>query len=204
MTTMRKSYLSKAGLGTAALALMSVTGCYGTFHEVVDPCYPERYTCKAREEVNSFRELQIANGTAIEQTLYVHYFKPGSAELNDSGVAFLTRAANRRPMPDSTLFIQTAQNSYDLDYRNPETYTSTRRDIDAKRKTEVERFLRAERPDFTFTVVAGVNPAHEGINAAEIGTGVRNIRRTARGYFLIPGFQEAGGGGGGGGGGGQE
>ena len=101
-TTMHKRILSKAGLGGAALALMSVTGCYGTFHEVVDPCYPERYNCKAREEVRAYRDMQESNGTAIEQTLYYHYFEPGQAKLNDGGIAFLERVTHRRPSPETT------------------------------------------------------------------------------------------------------
>jgi len=200
MTTMLRRILSKAGLGCAALALMSVTGCYGTFHEVVDPCYPERYNCKAREEVRALRDMQEANGTAIEQTLYVHYFKPGSAELNDAGVAVLERLSHRRPAPETTIFVQTAQNTYDLDYRQPEQLAQRRNELDNTRKAQVEQFLRVARPDVNFTVVAGANPGREGINGNEAATSVRNIRRTARGYFLIPGFQEAGGGGGGGGG----
>jgi len=200
MTTMLRRILSKAGLGCAALALMSVTGCYGTFHEVVDPCYPERYNCKAREEVGALRDLQEQNGTAIEQTLYVHYFKPGAAELNDAGVAFLERVSHRRPAPETTIYVQTAQNTYDLDYRQADQLATRRNDLDNARKAQVEAFLRVARPDVTFTVVGGANPGREGINALEAATAVRNIRRTARGYFLIPGFQESGGGGGGGGG----
>jgi len=200
MTTMLGRILSKAGLGCAALALLSVTGCYGTLHEVVDPCYPERYNCKAREEVRAYRDMQEANGTAIEQTLFVHYFEPGKATLNDGGIAFLERVSHRRPAPEATVWIQTAQNTYDLDFnREAGTVAQKRNDLDNARKELVERFLKVARPDVTFTVVAGANPGKEGINGLEIATGVRNIRRTARGYYLIPGFQEAGSAGGGGG-----
>lgn len=197
--------LSKAGLGCAALAVLSVTGCYGTFHEVVDPCYPERYNCKAREEVRAFREMQEANGTAIEQTLYVHYFEPGKASLNDGGIAFLERVSHRRPAPETTIWIQSAQNTYDLDFtKEAGTIAQKRTDLDNARKALVEQFLKVARPDVAFNVVTGANPGREGINALEIATGVRNIRRTARGYYLIPGFQESGGSGAGGGGGSQE
>jgi hypothetical protein len=193
---MLKRILSKAGLGCAALALMSVTGCYGTFHEVVDPCYPERYNCKARESVTAYRNMQEANGTAIEQTIYAHYFKPGEAVLNDAGVAFLERITHRRPQPESTIYIQTAQNTYDLDYRQADQLTQRRTELDNARKAHVEQFVKAVRPDVTFNVVTGVNPAREGINGLEISYAVRDIRRSSRGYFLIPGFQQAGGGGG--------
>jgi hypothetical protein len=201
MTTMLRRILSKAGLGCAALALMSVTGCYGTFHEVVDPCYPERYNCKAREEVNAFRNMQEANGTAIEQTLYAHYFMPGEAKLNDGGIAFLERITHRRPSPETTIYIQTAQNTYDLDFnQNAGQVAQKRTDLDNARKALVEQFVKMSRPDVAFNIVTGANPGKEGINGLEIATGVRNIRRTARGYYLIPGFQETGSTGGSGGG----
>ncbi len=197
MTTMLRSILNKAGAGCAVLALISVTGCHGTYSEIVDPCYPERYNCKSREAVREIREVQIQNGLAAEQTMYVHYFKPGSEELNDGGVAFLSRIANRRPAPESTIYIQTAQNTYDLDYRKPEEYNSKRKELDEKRKVSVDKFLKLERPDVAFTLVTN-NPGRVGINGREAAQSVRDIRRSARGYFIIPGFQDTGGAGGGG------
>jgi hypothetical protein len=197
MTTMLRNVITKAGWAGALLSLLSVTGCYGTFHEVVDPCYPERYNCKAREAVSELRSTQVQNGTNYEQTLYVHHFNPASESLHPGGVAHLQRLANRRPAPETTIYVQTAQNNYDLDFKKPEEYASKRKELDEKRKAEVEKYLKSERPDVAFNVVLS-NPAKLGITGSEGRTAVRNIRSTSRGYFMIPGFQDTGGGGGGG------
>lgn len=197
---MRRNVLTKTAWAGALLGVLSVTGCYGTYHELVDPSYPERYSCKAREEVREITNLQIQNGLMYEQTLYVHHFNPASDELNAGGVAQLQRLANRRPAPESTIYIQTAQNSYDLDFKKPEEYSSKRKDLDSKRKVSVENYLKMERPDVAFTVVLS-NPAKLGMSGAEGNASIRNIRGTSRGYFMIPGFQDTGGSGGGGGGG---
>jgi hypothetical protein len=202
LTTMLRNTIHKAGWAMALLSLVSVTGCYGTFHEIVDPCYPERYNCKAREEVNDLRNAQVQNGLILEQTLFVHHFNPASETLNAGGVALLQRLANRRPAPENVFFIQTAQNNYDLDYKKPEEYASKRNELNDKRKVEVEKFLKMERPDVNFTVVVS-NPARVGLSGAEGRAAVNNVRNTARGYFMIPGFQDTGGGGGGGQGGGN-
>lgn len=199
LTTMLRNTIHKAGWAMALLSLVSVTGCYGTFHELVDPCYPERYNCKAREEVNDYRNAQVQNGLILEQTLFVHHFNPASEMLHPGGVALLQRLANRRPYPESVVYIQTAQNNYDLDFKKPEEYANKRKELDEKRRVEVEKFLKMERPDVNFTVVVS-NPPKVGISGAEGRAAVNNIRGTARGYFMIPGFQDTGGGGGSGGG----
>lgn len=199
---MRRITCYKAGWAMALLSLVSVTGCYGTYHELVDPCYPERYNCKAREEVNDLRNMQTQNGLMYEQTLFVHHFNPASEALHPGGVALLQRLANRRPAPETVVYLQTAQNNYDLDYKKPEEYASKRKELDEKRKLEVEKFLKMERPDVNFTVVLS-NPAKLGISGQEGRAAINNVRSTARGYFMIPGFQDSGGGGGGGQGGGN-
>lgn len=191
--------IHKAGWAIALLSLVSVTGCYGTFHELVDPCYPERYSCKAREEVNDYRNAQVQNGLILEQTLFVHHFNPASEQLHPGGVALLQRLANRRPAPENVVYLQTAQNNYDLDFKKPEEYASKRKDLDDKRRVEVEKFLKMERPDVNFTVVVS-NPPKVGISGPEGRAAVNNVRGTARGYFMIPGFQDSSGGGGSGGG----
>jgi hypothetical protein len=94
------------------------------------------------------------------------------------------------------LFITSAQNSYDLDYKKPEEYASKRKDLDEKRKAAIEAYLKSERPDVAFTVVLN-NPAKVGLSGAEGNAAIRNVRGTSRGYFMIPGFQDSGGGSGG-------
>ncbi|HMO34795.1 MAG TPA: hypothetical protein PKA06_02010 [Gemmatales bacterium] len=184
---MLRQKLTKVAWAGALLGVMSFTGCYGTFHEVVDPCYPERYNCKARESVHEALQMQVQNGLAYEQTLYVHHFNPSESTLNAGGVAHLTRLANRRPAAVTTIFLQTAQNSYDLDYKKPEEYASKRRELDEKRKAEVENFLKNERPDLTFTVYIS-NPAKLGMSGAEGSASINDVRSSSRGYFMIPGF----------------
>lgn len=196
---MLRNAIHKTGWAMALLSLVSATGCYGTFHEVVDPCYPERYNCKSREEVNDLRAAQVQQGLIYEQTLFVHHFNPASETLHPGGIALLQRLANRRPAPEAVIYLQTAQNNYDLDYKKPEEYASKRNELDEKRKLEVEKFLKMERPDVNFTVVVS-NPAKVGISGAEGRAAVNNVRSTAKGYFMIPGFQDSGGGGSGSGG----
>jgi hypothetical protein len=200
LTTMLRNAIHRAGWAMTLLSLVSATGCYGTFHEVVDPCYPERYNCKAREEINDLRAAQVQQGLIYEQTLFVHHFNPASETLHPGGIALLQRLANRRPEPEAVIYLQTAQNNYDLDYKKPEEYASKRKELDDKRKLEIEKFLKMERPDVNFTVVVS-NPAKVGISGAEGRAAVTNVRSTARGYFMIPGFQDSGGSGGGGSGG---
>jgi hypothetical protein len=183
---LRRTITTTAWAG-ALLGVLSITGCYGTFHEVVDPCYPERYNCKAREAVAEARQMQIQNGLMYEQTLYAHHFNPGEGLLNPGGVSHLSRLANRRPAAETTIYLQTAQNSYDLDYKKPEEYANKRKELDEKRKTEIVNFLKQERPDLTFTVVVS-NPAKLGMSGAEGGASIRDIRSSSRGYFMIPGF----------------
>ena len=199
---MLRCTITRAGWAIALLSLVSSTGCYGTFHELVDPCYPERYNCKAREEVNDLRNLQVQNGTMYEQTMFVHHFNPASEVLHPGGVPQLQRLANRRPAPETVIYLQTAQNSYDLDYKKADEYASKRKELDEKRKQEIEKFLKIERPDVNFTVVVA-NPGKVGISGAEGRAAINNVRGTSRGYFMIPGFQDSGGGGGGGQGGGN-
>ena len=186
-TTMLRQSVSTTAWAAALLGVLSITGCYGTFHEVVDPCYPERYNCKARENVAEVRQLQVQNGLAYEQTLYVHHFNAGTESLNPGGIALLSRLANRRPAADTTIFFQTAQNSYDLDYKKPEEYASKRKELDEKRKVEIEKFLKVERPDLTFTVLVS-NPAKLGMSGAEGGRAISDIKSSASGTYLIPGF----------------
>ena len=196
---MQRNAIHKAGWAMALLSLVSATGCYGTFHEVVDPCYPERYNCKAREEVSDLRAAQVQQGLIYEQTLFVHHFNPASETLHPGGIALLQRLANRRPAPEAVIYLQTAQNNYDLDYKKPEEYASKRKELDDKRKLEIEKFLKMERPDVNFTVVVS-NPAKVGISGAEGRAAVNDIRSSAKGSFMIPGFSGGGGGGGSGGG----
>ncbi|HQR41249.1 MAG TPA: hypothetical protein PLX97_01165 [Gemmatales bacterium] len=191
---MLRCVLTKTVWAAALLGVLSTTGCYGTFHEIVDPCYPERYNCKAREAVHNLSAAQVQNGLMYEQTMFVHHFNPAESSLNAGGVAHLQRLANRRPAPESTIYLQTAQNSYDLDYKKPEEYANKRKELDEKRKVAIEAYLKSERPDVTFTVVLS-NPAKVGLSGAEGNASIRNVRGTSRGYFMIPGFQDSGGGG---------
>ncbi len=197
---MLRQTVSTTAWAGALLGVLSITGCYGTFHELVDPCYPERYNCKAREGVAEMRQMQVQNGLAYEQTLYVHHFNAGADTLNPGGVAHLTRLANRRPAPETTIYVQTAQNSYDLDYKKPEEYAGKRKELDEKRKVEIENFLKKERPDVNFTVLVS-NPAKLGMSGAEGGAAIRDVKTSARGTYMIPGFSSGGGGGSGSGGG---
>jgi len=172
------------GCLVAGLALLPA-GCYGLYHDLVDPCYPERYNCKAREEVTAPRVIQARNGLILEQTLYNTYFAEGSDKLLPNGQALLARLARRRPAPEPEVFIQTA---HDLTYTpdKPEQYATARRELNDRRKKAVEEFLRMERPDVPFVVYVH-DPGRIGIDSREAATATQQMYYSAVGVFYAGG-----------------
>ncbi len=184
-------FIRKAkGFGWAALGALAVSGCAETYNELVDPCWPQRWNCRAREEVGYYLDAQANNGLVLEQTVWNHHFREGTDELTPGGMALLDRLVRRRPQPVKELFLQTA---HDIRYlaEKPETYGPARADLDGKRKKAVEAYLGQVRPDVTFQITVH-DPDRVGMPAVEASRATVDHLGAASG-------QMSGGGGGGGG-----
>ena len=59
-------------------------GCY-RYHDVVDPCYPVRYSYMARQEVCAGLAPQVNNGHVLDQTIWNYHFELGSDKLTPGG-----------------------------------------------------------------------------------------------------------------------
>src|SRR6478672_10199735 len=102
MRTM-KGIIAKALAGVALSGGLSSAGCYH-YQKCVDPCWPERYDYKARQEVISAFAPQVQNGHILDQTLYNYQIDAGTDHLTDSGRDQLDTLARRRPSPDARIF----------------------------------------------------------------------------------------------------
>src|SRR5258708_39055153 len=89
-------------LSVAVMAggLAASGGCLPRYHDVVDPCYPDRYNYAARQEVVAGFAPQVQNGHILDQTVWNFYFDAGSDKLNPGGMDKLEQLARRRPAPD--------------------------------------------------------------------------------------------------------
>ena len=131
-----------------ALAGMVLAGAIGTcgcktLGDCVDPCWPERYNFKARQEVISAFAPQVQNGHILDQTLYNTAFVAGTDELTNIGRDQIDTLVRRRPAPDPRIFLATAR---DLSYDpvNPGNYIEGRRTLDNSRAASVQRYLAAQ------------------------------------------------------------
>src|SRR2546423_1968474 len=93
-------------------SLLLLAGC-ATYREVVDPCWPERYSSMARQSVNEATNAQAFNGHVLDQTVWNYHFEVDarnepSARLNAAGIEHLNYLSRRRPTPDAHIFLATA------------------------------------------------------------------------------------------------
>lgn len=183
----RLSALCVAGGG-----LLAVGGCV-TYHDLVDPCYPQRYEYMARQEVKASFGPQVNNGHILDQTVWNYHFAPGTATLTAGGMDHLVYLARRRPCPDGTIYLQVA---HDIPYDAgaPEQYAEARNNLDARRMQAILDFLNAQTAgrNLAFTVVRH-DPAEVGQSAVSMNLAVRNSQNASQGTLVRPG----GGGGGG-------
>lgn len=182
------------------LSLVAVTGCVGSYSDLVDPCYPQRYNCQARQAALEPLQTQAANGLAYEQTLYNYHFKAESDELLPNGQQLLARLAARRPAPDTSIYVQTA-NDVPFTPQDPEGYARKRKDLNERRVAAVKQFLKMLKPEVAFTVDVA-EPSKVGIDSREGATAVRDLHNSATGFLPIQTGMGAGGAAGGGMGGG--
>jgi hypothetical protein len=170
-----------AGGGLAAAG-----GCYG-YHDLVDPCYPQRYEYAARQEVKQSFSPQIMNGHILDQTVWNYHFEPGTANLTPGGMEFLAYVGRRRPCPDPTIYLQVAQD-IPYDPAAPERFIEARNNLDAKRMSVIQDYLNAQTAgrNVAFTIVRH-DPAEVGISAVPAGVSVRQEQVTSQGILVKPG-----------------
>jgi hypothetical protein len=171
-----KGFITKAWHGLCLSGgLLAFAGCLPFYHNVVDPCYPERYNAMARTETNQAFGTQAQNGHVLDQTIWNYHFEPGSAKLTPGGLSHLVYLVRRRPCPDTTIYVQTAQPP-DVTYNPaaPDQMVKARSALDAERVTAVQRFLAAEAAGtpLAFNVLVH-NPSPVGIPGVPANNGVQ-------------------------------
>jgi hypothetical protein len=108
-----------------------------------DNCWLERYSFQAHQSVKQSLGAQVGNGHVLDQTVFTYHFLPGTDTLTVGGQEHLMYLARRRPMPDTRIYLQTAQDvAYDP--AAPDQFVSTRSELDAKRVAAIQRFLSAD------------------------------------------------------------
>jgi hypothetical protein len=192
--TLTAAFLASGGL--------SAVGCYG-YRDLVDPCYPERYTYESRQEVKASMAPQVQNGHILDQTIWNYHFVQGTAELTPMGMEKLAELGRRRPAPDPVIYLQVAGADLrhpDLPYdpANPQAFVDARNTLDAKRVKAIQDCLNALTcgRNVTFTVVRH-DPAEVGLNAIPASISVRNYDASAQGNLVRTSSSFSGGGGGG-------
>jgi hypothetical protein len=133
---------------------------------VVDPCWPERYSQTARVETLQPFQAQAMNGQVLGvQTVWNYHFEPGTDVLTRAGQATLDQIVQKRPSPDGRIYLQTMRDvAYDA--AAPEKLADTRRDMDERRAKAVQKYLAAQtaaRP-MNFDVQV-IDPSDPSINS---------------------------------------
>jgi len=173
-----------ATFAAAAFTITASVGCTGggsrpglqaRYSNLVDPCWPERYSQQAREAALSPHDIQVANAQVIDQTIWNYHFEVGGANLNANGRQRLDYLARRRPTPDSRVFIQTARD-IGFDAAAPEKMVNARTELDAKRSQAVLAYLGAQ-PNGAATVyeVQAIDAMDPGVNSAGPANSVRGL-----------------------------
>jgi hypothetical protein len=172
--------------------LAGSVGCC-EYRDLVDPCYPMRYSAMARNEVNMAFAPQVQNGHVLDQTVWNYFFEPGSDRLTQLGTDRLAYIARRRPAPDCNVWLQTAQ---DIPYDSaaPERMAEARHDLDTKRIASVQRYMTAYTAGHpvAFNIVVS-DPSDPSISGTFINGAILQMYGRARAGLL-----SSGGGGGGG------
>jgi hypothetical protein len=179
----RKRWLA----GLLSASLVSLTGCYGTYNELVDPCYPERWNCEARQAVQSRIAMQSKNGLDIEQTLFNYHFEANSDKISPNGQNLLTRLATRRPQPFREVFVQNSfdalANVKEFDPAQAAANAQAIRDLNERRRAAVLAFLNSRSPQAGEWQVAISFPSRVGMYSLEAFTAVDLMHGTPAGDF---------------------
>jgi hypothetical protein len=186
-----KGFIAKlmATSSVAAGSLVAAAGCAGwqeQWHDVVDPCYPQRYMFSSRQLVKAHFAPQVQNGHILDQTVWNYHFEPGTAILTPGGMEHLAYLARRRPCPDTNIYLQVAQ---DIPY-DPSRYAEfieARNNLDSKRTQAVQDFLNAETTgrNLVFNVVRH-DPPEDGMSAVPQAVSLRLQQLAAQGVLVRP------------------
>jgi hypothetical protein len=140
-----KGLISKtATLVCSAVVLTSASGCLDWLHprNLWDPCWPQRYNFLARQSVMEGFGGQVHNGHVLDQTIWNYHFEAGSDKLTPGGLEHLNYLARRRPCPDGTVYLQTAQDIV-YDAAAPEKFVEGRLELNSKRQAAIHKYLSA-------------------------------------------------------------
>jgi hypothetical protein len=168
----------------------------GSWKDLYDKCWPERYNTLARRSVNHAMAPQVMNGHVLDQTVWNHHFEVGNDRLTEGGLAHLQYLSRRRPCADKTVYLATAM---DLRYDPacPDRYAGAKQELDTLRVAAIQKYLtalNAGRPQ-EFEVKIH-DPADVSIHTTGAGLSVIQMYGRYRGGLPT----QAGGAGGGGGG----
>jgi len=112
-----------------------------------------------------------ANGRIIDQTIWTYYFDPGVATITTEGREHIKSLLQRRPAPDTTIYLATAQEFRDLTYdpAAPEKFVEKRSELNTQRAQELQKYLLAQ--------TAGRNLCFQIVvhDPAEVGHELRTI-----------------------------
>jgi len=188
-----KGFIAKALCGAGLLT--GALGCnwwgIDSYSDLVDPCYPMRYSNAARQETIAAVAPQMSNGHVLDQTVWNSHFDVGSDKLTSGGLAKLTQLARRRPAPDAVVYVQTAQD-IPYDAANPDKFAQARKELDQKRADAVQNYLvkYAGPRGLSFQVLVH-DPSEVGISAVPAAISIAKNNSGAVG--ILPGGGAAGG-----------
>src|SRR5262245_32968397 len=194
--------LIKKAVATACLGgvVAAGQGCY--YYDVVDPCWPERYSYQSRQTMYQTFGPQVHNGHVLDQTIWNLHFEAGTDRLTAGGMDHLAYLARRRPHPDPMIYLQTA---YDVTYDAgaPEQYAEARSALGSKRTQAIRNYLNAltSGRGLTFEVTVH-DPSEVGMAAERQRLSILQMHGASRGVLPTASSAVSGGGGVGGGGGG--
>jgi hypothetical protein len=179
-----KGFIRTARAACLLAGVVALVGCHSGYRDVVDPCYPERYSFVSHNIVCGIRKTQVNNGHILDQTVWNWHFDYGKSVLNAAGMDHLTYLVRRRPSPDTVIYLATA---HDLRYNpaEPGKLAELRADLDGRRIDAIRSFLNAHAPgpDMNFQILVH-DPAEPGMpaqqaqvsigqwNSSAIGTGI--------------------------------
>ena len=182
-----KGFITK-GLTTACLAgVLALAGGCELYHNLVDPCYPQRYEYMSRQEANAAMAPQVSNGQVLDQTVWNYHFDSGTDRLNAAGMEHLSYLARRRPAPDAVVYLQTAQDiAFDANAPDKFAYAANRSG-QSPRAVGSKVLERDHGRAATSFEVAVHDPSNVGLPAASLGGRWQVSRRHTEDVSGIPG-----------------
>lgn len=169
-------------------------GCTSRLNNCYDPCWPERYSAVARQEVLAPFAQQVLNGHVINQTIWNHHFEPGTDRLTAAGVEKLDSLVRVRPGPDTKVYLQTARDIA-ANADTVDKLLATRTDLDNKRAAMVAKFLSQAPQQLPYEIFVH-DPTDYGINSTAAGNAYRGQLIGYRGGISGSGGVQTGSGGG--------